>query len=214
MTMRAARNLLAAGIAGFALAAAPAPVVKFSPVEAYTVVYMVTGPQSGNLTQHSRKFGLEQSAINDLSLGNNARNRVQLMTMGDRIISYDPLTRRAGSTNNPGYQQLLTAATGTPDAELSNALLRALGFAPSGRMQTFLGETCLVWESQQLMQSRCVTPDGINLQTRITLPGATTVQTVRTIRRGDPGPESAYSVPQGTQVMPVASMRELPGVGR
>jgi hypothetical protein len=212
--MRCFRNLAAIGAAAAALAAGDPAAPRFSPIEAFTVVYTVTGPQLGRYTQHSRKFGLEQSQINDLALGNNVRNRVQLMTLGDKIVSYDPLTRMAASTTNPGYEQLRLAATGKTDAELPAALLRALSFEPTGRMQNLAGETCLMWESRQLSQSRCVTIDGITLQTRLNIPGNAIVQTASAVRRGDPGPESAYMVPPGMTVQQVQSLTELPGVGR
>jgi hypothetical protein len=214
MIMRATRNLAVAVFAAGGIAAAAPPEVKFSPLESYTVVYTVSGPQSGVVTQHSRKYGLEQSQVNDLGLGNNARNRVQLITLGDRIISYDPLTRRAASTANPGYDDLIMAARGKTDAELPAALLRTLSFEPTGRMQNLAGETCLMWESRRLAQSRCVTADGIALQTRLMLPGATVVQTAQTVRRREPGPDAAYMVPVGTAVPNVQSLTELPGVGR
>ena len=67
---------------GRRIAAGEPAAPRFSPIEAFTVVYTVTGPQTGRYTQHSRKFGLEQSQINDLALGNNVRNRAQLMTLG------------------------------------------------------------------------------------------------------------------------------------
>jgi hypothetical protein len=212
--MRYWRNLAAIGAGAVLLAAGDPAAPKFSPIEAYTVVYTVTGPQAGRYTQHSRKFGVEQSQINDLSLGNNVRNRVQLMTLGDRIVSYDPLTRMAASTTNPGYEQLRQAAAGKTDAELPAALLRALGFETNGRMQNLAGETCVMWEARPLSQSRCVTPDGITLQTRLNIPGNAIVQTAVAVRRGDPGPESAYMVPPGMNVRQVQSITELPGVGR
>jgi hypothetical protein len=211
--MRALRNLAAIAAGAAALAAEPTPQAKFSPLEAYTVVYDVSGAQTGSYTQHSRKFGLEQSQINDLSLGGNVRNRLQLMTLSDRIVSYDPLTRRAGSTANPGYARLTTAAAGKSDADLPKVLLQTLSFAPTGRMQNLAGETCMMWESRTLQQSRCVTVDGITLQTRLTLPGAAIVHTARSVRRGDGGPEEAYRVPNGVAVQEVPTMKDLPGVG-
>jgi hypothetical protein len=81
-------------------------------------------------------------------------------------------------------------------------------------MQNLVGETCMMWESRTLSQSRCVTSDGVVLQTRLALPGTVIIQTARMVRRADPGPETAYHVPAGVTVQQVATMNELPGVGR
>jgi hypothetical protein len=189
------------------------PAVKFAPIEAYTVVYDMTGAQNGTLTQHSRRYGLEQSHINDLALPNGGRNRTQVVATGDRIISYDPNTRRAGATANPAYATFVAAASGKSDADLPKALLQSVGFIPTGRMQNIAGETCMVWENRTLQGTRCVTNDGVLLQARLNRPNAMLTQTARAVRRGDAGPNEAYVVPAGVTVTEVKSMAELPGFG-
>jgi hypothetical protein len=72
----------------------------------------------------------------------------------------------------------------------------------------------MIWESQRLSQTRCMTQDGIALETRVNAQGVNIVQTASSVRRGDPGPETAFAVPAGVQVPEVKSMNELPGAGR
>jgi hypothetical protein len=196
-----------------ATSAAAQPAVRFSPVESFTVVYNATGLQSGTITQHSRKFGLEQSQINDVTFANGMRNRMQLITLGDKIITYDPAANRAGATPNPAFRRLTAAAAGKEGNDLSKALLQAVNFVPTGRMQNIAGETCMVWENKQFSLNQCATQDGIVLETRQTIQGATMIKTATAVRRGDPGPETAYSVPAGVQVQDVRSLNDLP-VGR
>lgn len=191
-----------------------ASATKFSPLKAYTVVYKVSGAQNGTVTQYSRQYGLEQSQVNDLALGNGARNRVHLITRGASITSYDPDTRRAGTTANPGYQTLRAAVNGKGDTDLPGALLKVLGFTPTGRMDQIAGEPCMVWDSSALSQTRCVSADGIALRVHLAVPGADITQTAIKVSRGDPGPGAVYAVPTGIAIAPVSGMGALPGVGR
>jgi hypothetical protein len=200
--------------AALATAASAQPQVRFSPLESYTAVYNVTGLQTGTITEHSRKYGAEQSRINDINLGNGVRNRMQLITAGDRIITYDPAVNRAAAMANPTYQALAKVTAGKDPADLPKVLMQALSFVPTGRMQNIAGETCMIWESQRLSQTRCMTQDGIALETRVNAQGVNIVQTASSVRRGDPGPETAFAVPAGVQVPEVKSMNELPGAGR
>ena len=187
--------------------------VKLGPVEAYTVVYTVSGLQSGTITQYSRNFSVEQVQVNDLTLPGGAMNTVRLITQGDTITSYDPATHRAGSMSNASYAQLAAVAAGEDGEQLVSILLRALSFAPTGVMQNYAGEACTVWESAQLSQTRCVTPDGISVRIQIGSPGAGVEQMAQSISRGDPGPEHFYRVPEGVDITPVNALNQLPGLG-
>lgn len=194
-------------------AAAQAQEVKLSPIEAYTVVYTVSGQQSGTLTQYSRSFGVEQAQVNDITLQGGAMNTVWLITLGDTITSYDPATQRAGSMANSSYAQLAAVTAGKDGEELVSVLLQALSFTPTGAMQNHAGEACAVWESTQLSQTRCVTPDGISLRIQIGTPGAGVEQMARSVSRGDPGPDNFYRVPEGVDITPVNTLNQLPGLG-
>ena len=190
--------------------AAQAQTVKLSPVDSYTVVYDVTGARTGSSIQYSRKFGLEQSQVSDFTAGK-VRDRLQLVTLRDKIVSYDPDTKRAGTTPNPSYDGLSVAAAGKDGGALVKALMQALTFSVTQTVQTVAGERCTLWRSDTLAQTRCVTDDGIVLETR-TMAGGTVVQRAREVRRGDAGPDSVYAAPAGVVVVPVKSMDELPGV--
>jgi len=198
---------------GAALAPAHAQSVKLSPVESYTVVYSVSGAQSGTLTEYSRGFGIEQVQENDLTLPGGLTSRVRLITRADIVVSYDPTSNRAGSIANPSYARLAATAAGKDGRDLTNALLQSLTFVPTGRMENYAGEACMVWESSQLSQTRCVTPDGIAVHMRIAAQGVEIERTAQSVARGEPGPDSVYAPPDGVNVAPVASMNLLPGLG-
>ena len=210
--MRIAAGCLLSAVLVSAASAQP-EAVHLSPIESYTVVYNVTGLQTGTITQHSRKFGAEQSQVNDLAIGNGLRSQLQLIMLPDKIITYDPASGRAGATTNAAFKLLSAVAAGKEGADLPKAVLQAAMFVPTGRMQNLAGESCMVWENKQFGLTQCMTQDGIALDTRQTLQGATIVKIATAVRRGDPGPESAYAVPAGVQVQDVKSANELPGPG-
>jgi len=188
--------------------------VKFSPLAAYTVVYQATGIHSGTVTDHFNRYGTEQVTINDLYYPSGRHDRTRIIALDDTVYSVDENTSRIGWLKNSTYQRLVELSAGKDGERLVDSTLTFLGFDPQGTAESYLGQPCRVWSNFVIKQSRCVTADGIVLRVTTDTNIGPAVRIAREVRRGDPGPESAYRLPPGAPMQRVDRVRDMPGLHR
>lgn len=173
---------------------------KFHPLRAYTIIYELNGLKSGTVTEHARNYGNEQAQITDTTMtvsGITIRENKRVIIRGRDITTIDFDKKTVAQMTNPLFDSIATHLKGKDAAELGRELMIAMGHEPTGVTETVAGENCEVWKNAQLGQEICVTSDALTLRNSVAMMGMNFSQTAKEVRRGDPGPDEAYTVPEG-----------------
>ncbi|MGE0668135.1 MAG: hypothetical protein AB7O49_16385 [Sphingomonadales bacterium] len=197
--------------------ASPAWSMKLHPVAAYTIEYDVGGSKPGNIVEYSRNHGNQQSRVTDTSMtmaGRTFRENTRVITEGAKITTIDFQAKTVTRGANPFYETLIARMKGKDAAEFGREMLRAMGHVETDATETILGETCRVWKNAQLGAEMCVTSDALTLRNDMAMGGIKVTMRARALKRGDGGPDSAYTVPAGLTETQAPDLSKILGKGR
>ncbi len=164
--------------------------------EKFTLVYKLTGQQSGSVTEHNRAWGRKRVEINDTVLtvaGMTQKTRTRVIYDRASIITVDPDTGAATTTVNPMYDQLIGAMRGRSGVEMGKEMMVAMGGQSTGEQGSFAGQACEYWTVAAVGARSCVTPWGATLKQTTTFAGVTMDREAIEVRIGDGGPDDAYA---------------------
>lgn len=203
-----ARSLAICCMAATAAGAAENP--RFHPLDRYTIVYALEGMQTGTFTEHSRSFGYlraeyERTVV--LVGGRRIETNTQAIIEGPIVTRFDLATRAGTRIQNPMYDKLAKAVDGEDAMALSRRMLAALGAKETGESAEYAGEVCRLWRVEMAKQTLCVTDDGLTLLSDVAMPGAAMKRVATEIRRGDGGPDDAFTVPADVKITEIQMRR-------
>lgn len=180
--------LIAIGATG---AAAPTP--RLHPVKAFTIDYTWRGAISGSETEHSDAHGYRRSTITKTEMrmaGQVIRTNTRAYSIGETIVTIDYARGTASRARNPIYARIVERTRTQRIENLADALIRAMGYQPTGASKTIAGERCAVWKGPT--GTTCFTSDALTLETTQMMGPVQATRVATRIRRNDPGPDSAY----------------------
>lgn len=183
--------LAAAIAAGTAAAATPPP--KMHPVRAFTIVHKWSGSVTGTETEHSDAFGHRRSIITQMEMrvGRQVvKTHTRAYTVGDTTVTIDFINGTATRARNPLYARIAERMRTQRAEDFGIALIRSMGYQPTGATKTVAGERCAVWKGPT--GDTCFTSDALTLETSQMMGTMRATRTATSIRRNDPGPPSAY----------------------
>jgi hypothetical protein len=155
------------GILGMGPAAAGEAAPKLHPVKEACVSYTSSGQMmNGTSVRCHRDFARESYEIQNMTVGIAGFTQTQkqhTITQGDTIYAIDLKTNTATKTKNPMYEGLVASMKDKDAAEMSEAFMAGMGFAPTGETKTIAEHDCQVHNSAQ-MGTVCVTADGLMLE--------------------------------------------------
>ncbi len=119
-------------------------------------------------------------------------NHKKTITEGEWVTTVDLDKKTATRTKNPLYRSIVRKMEGKGGIEMGKFMVRSMGGRETGKTARYAGDKCRVWEIPNLGQKLCVTDDGLTLWSETNMAGMRMTMTAIEVRRGDPGPNSAY----------------------
>ncbi len=169
---------------------------RLHPVEAVCIDYEQTGMMAGTATECHRNWAHERYTIEDFTMsvmGMTQRHNQHVITVGDQITSWDRDTNVGTVTANPMYDRLV-ASSSEDIEEFASNMIAAMGFTPTGALQTIAGESCNMYSSPQL-GTMCFTSDALVLEQSMDMGMGSFTRRATSIDRGNGGSDGDYQVP-------------------
>ncbi len=185
----------------------PAKNPKLHPVKQFTIVYELSGMDTGTLTHHSKDWGYHQVQIKDASMsvmGISQVTKERLITKGREITTINLATNTGMRIDNPMYDNLAQAFDGKDPMEVGEDFMTAMGGVKTGDTREIAGETCDVWTIAQMGAEQCVTQDGLTLAMDVNMMGMQMKQVATSVSRKNGGPKDAYEVGEDVTISETA----------
>ncbi len=203
--------VLALTAIGSGPAVGEAPDIRWYGAEEGTVVREVSGGQTGMITEHWKQWGNVRVEIQDLTItmfGMNRQVKQTSIIEGANVTTIDYITGRISQARNPLLDGLGDGAN-KDGVATGEAMYRAMGGEQTDEVREYAGERCRVWRMSSMGQHSCVTKDGISLFDQVDAMGMSSTRVASDIQRGNPGPGTAYVVPE--DLVPAAQVPALQG---
>ncbi len=206
-------NGIWAALALATLAVAPAfsesEDMRWYGVEEGTVVREVSGGQQGHITEHWKQWGQVRVEIQDLTItmfGMNRQVRQTSIVEGANVTTIDYVSGRVSQARNPLLDGL-NQGESKDGVATGEAMYRAMGGEQTDEMGEYANELCRIWRMSSMGQTSCVTKDGISVYDKVDAMGMSSTRVATRVERGNPGPASAYLVPDD-----LAPAEQVPGL--
>lgn len=177
-------------------------------VEAATVVYELSGMQTGSKTVYWDNYGRRELAVSKTSIsagGMTIEREEIVLTLPDFIYTIDPVARTATRVPNP----IREMAQGQPDVVgLGIDMLKNMGGAQTGT-ETVAGVTCDVWTVASLGTTTCIW-QGVPLKNETNMAGMTITVTATSITEGPVDP-ALFELDPTLTVRDMPTMPNMPG---
>jgi len=177
--------------------------LKFFPIKIFTVVGEIRGMNKGQYTEHVNHHGGIRVEINKSKMsmmGMNMDTNEKVITEGPWVTRVDLDRKTASRIRNPMYDSIKKNVQQKGGLETAKAYIRGMGGRETNRTGKYANEKCRYWEIPNLGATWCVTHDGITVWADVNMGGMKITRVATRVKRGDPGPSSAYKVDPGIKV--------------
>ena len=164
--------------------------------ESFTIVWDLTGMESGKITEHVMDCGRKRVEIHDTAMsvaGMTTKQKKRTIYDGAEVVTVDSASGKTTKMKNPMYDSLVQSMNGKDGVEFGKEIMSRMGGKPTGKTGTYAGVECDFWQIASLATESCVTSWGATLYTKATVMNMTSERVATSIKIGDPGPADAYA---------------------